>query len=150
MATKNTGLVEVSQSETFGNWLDAFNTNMGKIDALPIPVEYGKNTTMEYLKLSNGKVIMWGRIDHGTKYPCSNVVSRGYLSDMITIDFPVALVNNNPVVITQANATNWRDLLICPNKVTYTTYSFNYWMTINDSSANNAKVCNIIVIGDWK
>lgn len=150
MATKNLKLDEVELSNTFGQWLESFNGNMGKIDALPIPIEYGKNTTMEYLKLSNGKVIMWGRLNHGTKYPCTSSWTRGYLSDKVTIDFPIALANSNPAVFAMAEATAWKDVAVCPTSVTYTTFSFKYWHASNDAEANNSKTCNILVIGDWK
>lgn len=150
MATSNMHLEETALSQTFGQWLDAFNSNMSKIDALPIPMEYGKNTTMEYLKFTNGKVIMFGRIELGTKYPCYKPFSKGYLSDTITIDFPIALTKNNPVVIPHVMADKFQDLTLYTQGVTYTTYKGCVYGNGNDSTVGNSKTLNIMVIGDWK
>lgn len=150
MATTNINLTEIAQSQTFGEWLEAFNENMGTIDGLPIPIEYGKNTTMEYLKLSNGKIIMWGKIDHGTKYPCNSPSNRNYISSTFTIDFPIALVNNNPTVIATVQASKWSDCWFLQRTTTYTNVTGCYMCIGNDSNASNSKSLNIIAIGDWK
>lgn len=150
MPTKNLKLDEPALSDTFGTWLEMFNKNMGTIDELPLPIAYGKNQTMEYLKFSNGKVVIWGRLDHGTKYPCVNAWQKGFLSDAVTVDFPIALVNNTPTVLAMAEADTWKDVTVCPTNVTYTTFTFKYWHVANDSSINNSKKCNVLVIGDWK
>ena len=150
MATTNIGLQEVAQSQTFGQWLEAFNANMANIDSLPIPTEYGKNTTMEYLKLSNGKVIMWGRISHGTSYPCKTPWTRGYTSDKVTVDFPISLTKNNPTALITVQADTWKNVIAAVDAITYTSMSFWYWCDADDSAVSNSKECNIIVIGDWK
>lgn len=150
MSTKNLKLDEPALSDTFGTWLEMFNKNMGTIDELPLPIAYGKNQTMEYLKFSNGKIAMWGRLDHGTKYPCKNAWQKGFLSDAVTVDFPIALVNNTPMVLAMAEADTWKDITVCPTNVTYTTFTFKYWHVANDSIVTNSKKCNVLVIGDWK
>lgn len=150
MTTKNLKLDEPALSDTFGTWLEMFNGNMGKIDSLPLPIEYGKNTTMEYVKLANGKIVMWGMLDHGTKYPCKNAWTKGFLSDTVTVDFPVALVKNTPTVLAMAEADTWKDVTVCPKDITYTTFTFKYWHVADDSTISNPKKCHIIVIGDWK
>lgn len=150
MSTKNLKLDEPALSDTFGKFLEMFNNNMNTIDGLPLPIEYGKNTTMEYIKLSNGKAVMWGRLDHGTKYPCNKSWTRGYLSDAVTIDFPIALTKNTPMVVAMAEADTWKDVTVCPTGVNYTTFTFKYWHVSDDSGVNNSKKCNIFIIGDWK
>lgn len=150
MTTKNLKLEEPALSDTFGTWLEMFNGNMGKIDELPLPIEYGKNNTMEYVKMANGKIVMWGRLDHGTRYPCKHSWTRGFLSDAVTVDFPIALVNNTPTVLAMAEADVWKDITVCPTNVTYTTFTFKYWHVADDSAQNNSKRCNVIVIGNWK
>lgn len=152
MATSNINLEEIALSQTFGEWLEAFNDNMGIIDELPIPIEYGSNTTMEYLKLSNGKVIMWGRIDHGANYPCNTPSLSNYASAMFTIDFPISLTSTTPMVVgtPQGNAGSWADLWFLLKEVTYTSLSGYYLCPSNDSGRAGTKSLNILIIGDWK
>lgn len=152
MATTNTNLEEVALGQTFGQWLNAFNGNMGKIDALPLPIAYGKNTTMEYVKFSNGKVFMWGRIEMGTKYPCSRpgTAAGGYLSDRFTIDFPLALTKSNPAVLSTVMADKYSDVQFYMNAATYTNMTGCFYCPGNDSSIGNNKSLNVFVIGDWK
>lgn len=152
MPTNNIHLDDVSLSQTFGQWLEAFNSNMGKIDALPIPMEYGKNTTMEYLKFTNGKVIMWGRVDFGSKYPVHlpwlQGSGSGYASDEFSIDFPLALVNNNPVVLPHVIDTKRVETFAITTSVSYTTYKGRFWSAATDNGGS--RILNIIVIGNWK
>lgn len=150
MATTNINLEEIAQSQTFGQWLEAFNDNMGKIDALPIPIEYGKNTTMEYLKLSNGKVIMWGTIGYGTTKPCSLPWNTGYSSETIYLDFPIALTNSNPTLITHVQCSQWIACECYSRNITYTQAQIWFVSDINDSSSDNSKTLHLLVIGDWK
>lgn len=152
MATSNMKLEEVALSQTFGQFLEAFNANMGKIDALPVPIAYGKNTTMEYLKFSNGKVIMWGRIDYGTRYPVKNpwlqTGGAGYASDEFTLDFPIALADNAPVVIPHCFDSARVEMFVVTTGVTYTTYKGRFWSAA--TGHEGPKVLNILVIGNWK
>lgn len=137
-------------SKTFKEWMDSFNALLSKLDELPIPIAFGLTSTLKYLKFANGTVIMWGRVDHGTRYPCNVAWTRGFLSSAISIDFPIALVNSNPTVVAMAEADKWKDVTACPYSVTYTTFTFKYWHVANDEAQSNSKVCNIIVIGEWK
>lgn len=152
MATTNINLTEIAQSQTFGEWLTAFNENMETIDGLPIPIGYGKNTSMEYLKLSNGIVLMWGRISFGTSYPCNQSAgaASGYLSKSFTIDFPLALASNTPTVLGTVMANNWCDIIFYMRTATYTNMTGYFYCPGNDSNANNSKSLNVLVIGKWK
>lgn len=155
MATNNINLEEIALSQTFGQWLEAFNNNMGKIDTLPIPIEYGKNTTMEYLKLSNGKVIIWGRIEYGTRYPCGSVWPSGnYVSEDFMIDLPIPMTKTNPVVIphvlSSAKDNKNPDIWFVTRETTYTTIRGCFLCKVNDSAAVNSKALNLLIIGDWK
>lgn len=151
MTTENINLAEMAQSNTFGQWLDAFNANMGKIDALPLPVAYGKNTTMEYLKLSNGKAIMWGRLHLGSSYPCSTACDGGYKSDTFTIDFPIALSSATPTVLSEAKTWPYVNQTVFSTSVTYTTFTGCFFCPSDDTGASNMqKICHLLVIGDWK
>lgn len=152
MATTNLGLDEVALSNTFGQLVEMLNGNMETLDGLPLPIEYGENNTMKYLKLSNGKVVMWGRIAHGTKYPCSSLSLGNYASSLVTVDFPIALANNTPTVLATPQGFGWADLFWLTKNVTYTTLSGYYLCPNNDSgvSGGNSKVLNLLVIGDWK
>lgn len=152
MATTNLNLDEVALSNTFGQLVEMFNGNMDILDGLPIPIEYGKNTTMEYLKFSNGKVAIWGRVEYGTKYPCTSpwASSAGYASSNFTLDLPIALANNNPVVIPHVIADKNVDMWCLTRNTTYTTYTGCFLCAINDSSNINSKTLNMLIIGDWK
>lgn len=151
MATTNMGFAEVVESQTFGDWLEAFNGNWAALDGMPMPIEYGKNSTMEYVKLANGKVVMFGRVDYGTNYPCTNLAGNGnYASDQFTLDFPIALAKNTPVVFPHVVANNNPDMDVFTRSVSYTQYKGQFLCPLNDSAMVNSKVLNIIVIGDWK
>lgn len=158
MATGNINLGEVQLSNTFGQWVDIFNGNMGKLDALPIPIEYGKNTTMEYLKFSNGMVLIYGRIEMGTKYPSTTPWgTEGFASDIFTIDFPIALTNNSPIVVPHVISVNAdggmaanTDIWCLSTKVTYTAYQGRFFARTNTLNNKNSLSLNMIIIGKWK
>lgn len=151
MSTNNAGFAEVIESQTFGDWLEAFNGNWSMLDGMPLPIEHGSNSQMEYIKLANGKVVLFGRIDYGTNYPCKNAAAGGnYVSDQFTLDFPIALVKNNPVVLPHVIANNNPDMDVFTRSVTYSQYKGQFLCPLNDASLVNSKVLNIIVIGDWK
>ena len=153
MATANIGLEEIALSDTFGQWLEAFNANMDAIDGLPIPIAYGKNTTMEYLKLSSGTIVMWGHFSHGTKYKCTNTLIPGqsYASEPFTIDWPIALTNNTPVVLTSCMDSQAIECEVHASSVSYTTGQFKYYCpSAESSSSTRTKTCDILVIGKWK
>nr|DAV56323.1 MAG TPA: hypothetical protein [Caudoviricetes sp.] len=152
MATNNINLEEIEQSNTFGQWLDAFNANMGAIDALPIPMEYGKNTKMEYLKFTNGKVAIWGRIDFGTTYICDQPWAEGFGSKNFTIDFPIALTKSNPMVIPHVMTGSgvYPDMFCVTRSTSYTTYTGAFVTSYSDALVKTPKILNILIIGDWK
>lgn len=150
MATTNIGLQEVAQSQTFGQWLEAFNSNMAEIDGLPIPIDYGKNTTMEYLKLSNGKVIMWGNIDFGTNKPCNVPWNTGYSSESFSVDFPIALTSTKTTIVTHVQCSQWIACECYSKEINYTNALLWFVSDVNDSLKNNNKSLNIFIIGDWK
>lgn len=150
MATTNLNLDEVALSNTFGQLVEMFNGNMDKLDALPIPIEYGKNTTMEYLKLSSGKILMWGTISYGTSKPCNIPWDTGYSSVTIDIDFPVALKKNNPTLIPHVQCSKWIACECYSRNITYTGAELWFVSDINDDSKSNSKTLHLLIIGDWK
>lgn len=150
--TTNLELTEIAQSNTFGQWLSAFNANMEAIDGLPIPMEYGENTQMKYLKFTNGIVIMWGRVDFGTNYPCNTLwASNNYASaDNFTIDLPIALVDNKPAIFPSVIADKNPDMWCLNVAVSYTQYKGRFLCAVNDTNNVNSKIVNLLIIGKWK
>lgn len=151
--TTNIKLEEVTMSNTFGQWLEAFNANMDMIDGLPIPMEYGKNTTMEYLKFTNGKVFMWGKLELGYSYPCDTYITGGYRSKDFVIDYPIALANTKFTAIAQAKTWPFMNQVIYQSDIpNYTTFKGFFFCPDNDSgyTSEMSKMCHLLVIGDWK
>ena len=148
--TEALGLAKPPISDTFKNWLDAMNGNSDKLEALPLPVAHGSNSQMEYLKLSNGTIIMWGHFNHGKNYPCWKewASTAGYASDDFTINFPQALVDANPTVLAFARADQNPDTWVLKRSQSYTSFVGCYLCAIEET--HNIKECDILVIGKWK
>lgn len=149
-ATKNLGLEKPALSNSFGELLEAINLNSGKLDGLPLPVGFGSNTQMDYLKLSNGVILMWGHIEHGKNYPCSTAwaTAAGWASKDFTVNYPVPLVDANPVVFAIATADVNPDTWVLKRAQTYTAFTGCYLCAISETA--NDKKCDILVIGRWK
>ena len=150
--TKNINLEKPALSNTFGELLEALNLNSDKLDELPLPIGYGKNSQMEYLKLSNGTVVMWGRLAHGQNYPCNETGAGGdyYTSKLITVNFPIPLVNANPTVLPNVHGEVYSDVFFLQRSVSYTNITGFYYCRYNDTTAKNNKNLNLLVIGKWK
>lgn len=148
--TTTLGLEKVSTANTLPEWCDMFNNNLDVLDGFPLPIEYGKNDTMEYVKFSNGKVIMFGRVNHGKNYPCTTAwaASAGYASKDFTLDFPIALVNSNPVIVSHCIADVNPDTWVLTRSTSYTQYKGCYLCAISETS--NTKILNMLIMGDWK
>ncbi len=151
-ATENLGLVKDAQSQNFAGWLESINGNWDKIDDLPLPIEHSANSKMDYLKLSDGTVIMWGRIELGTSYPSTTAWgTEGFASAEFTINFPIALISENPIVIPHVLSVGPNvDIWCLSTKVTYTTYAGRLFARTNTASNNNAISLNMLIIGKWK
>lgn len=158
MATQNINLDEVALSNTFGQFVEMFNGNMGKLDSMPLPIEYGKNTKFEYIKFANGIVALYGRVEMGTKYPCTLPWgSDGYASGVFTLNFPVTLTNSNPVVIPHVissvgsgESPKNTDIWCYTSNITYTTYDGRFVSRNATSAGANSLSLNMLIIGKWK
>lgn len=148
VSTKNLGLGKPALSNSFGELLDAMNLNSDKLDGLPLPIEYGSNTQMEYIKLAGGVVIMWGHIEHGKRYPCCKQWATAVASDDFVINYPIPLVNDKPVVFAIATANINPDTWIMKRTQTYTALTAFYLCAIAETE--NDKNCDIMIIGRWK
>lgn len=135
---------------TFGEWIEKYNGLIDKLDGLPIPTAFGSNTTMSYLKFANGKIFMWGRIDCGTKYPCTDESGNGYCSATVDMSFPVPLVKDTPTVIPYVQAYPWSNVWFLSRTVTYTGLNGFFYSQSMDKNANNKKIIHLLVVGDWK
>lgn len=137
-------------SNTFKQWMDSYNALIEKIESLPLPIEFGSNTQMQFLKFANGKAFLFGRIDMGTKYPCHKVWGAGYGSDDFSISFPIPLTKADPVIIPHVMREIDPDTIALTRAVTYTTYTGCFYCTVEDGADARAKQLNLLVIGDWK
>ena len=157
--TPNQSFSKPEQSDKMSVWLDAFNSNMDKMDGmmLPLPAESGGSGTggtggLNYAKYSNGVYMMWGAIHHGTQYPCTRewAGAAGYASDDFDVWFPVPLADSNfcfiPHVSTFTNPDTW-----CVTRARDTTHvNCSYLCAINDSANVNDKTLNVFIMGRWK
>lgn len=152
MATKNMNFAEVDVSDTVGEWLDAMTLNFDKLDAMPLPIAYGSNSQMEYVKLANGTAVMWGRINYGTTYKCTipweDTGGAGYASEVFTLNYPIALANATPTVIPHVIDDNRVETFAISVGADYTTYKGRFWSGASDNGGS--KTLNILVIGKWK
>lgn len=142
----------IAISKTFKEWMDSFNSLLDKLDELPLPIAYGTNSQMQYLKLSNGTVLMWGRIDYGTRYPFNTawegLGGAGYASEEFTLNFPIPLVDQTSTVIPHVINSTRSETFVLTTGVSYTSYKGRFWSAASDTGG--ASVLNIIVIGPWK
>lgn len=148
--TKNVSLEKPAMSHTFEQWLEAMNGNSDRLDKLPLPVAYGGNNQMEYLKLANGTIAMWGHIEHGKNYPCTTPwdAAAGYASKEFTITYPVALVDDSPTVFAIATADVNPDTWVLKRSQGYTSFTGCYLCAVEET--RNAKQCDLFVLGKWK
>lgn len=143
---------KISINRTFKEWMDAFNSLADKLDELPLPVAFGTNSKMKYLKLANGTIFMWGRVDYGKNFPCTvqweGNGGGGWASAEFTLDFPIALVSNSPVVIPHVFNTMRAETFCLETGVSYSAFKGRFWSAAEDNGG--ASTLNIVVIGDWK
>lgn len=138
-------------STSFGDWVERYNGLVDKLESLPLPIEHGGNSQTEYIKLANGTVVIWGRIDLGKRYPFTipwTSTGAGYASEVFTVNFPVPLVDTAPVVVPHLMNTTRFETFCLTVGVTYTQYNGRVWSAATDSGG--ASVLNLLVIGRWK
>lgn len=142
--------LKLALNKSFKNWMDAFNSLLDKLDELPLPIAFGSNSQMQYLKLANGKVLMWARIDYGKTLVCTSVWPSGnYASANFTINFPIPLIVDTPVIFAHVSADDLHpDIIATTRAVTYT--SVKGCFVCRSSETDTSKVLNLLVIGDWK
>ena len=144
---------KIALSSTFEKWMGSFNDLLAKLDELPLPVGFGSNSQMDYLKLANGTVLMWGAVSHGQNYPCGTHGGGGegyYTSKSLTVNFPLPLVSESPTVITSVRANEYADVFFLQRTATYTNFTGCYYCRYDDSAVANNKDLNVLVIGRWK
>lgn len=150
--TANLNLELVDIGESIDAFVDAYNASMGALDALPLPSQTGSNSQMDYVKFTNGLVIMYGRLDLGTDYPCTRAAEDEtyYTSSDLTITYPATLVDAAPVVLAHVAADPWSDVWWLTREASTTSMRGCFYCRGNDSEASNKKSLNILVIGRWK
>lgn len=133
--------------------LTALGQNFDKIDDMPLPLEDGSNTQLQYFKFANGVIFMWGSINHGTSYPCNIQWWEGYASANFNIFWPVALVNpTKAAVFVQARSLANPDLMALQRSADTTKGVFCYYFPAwNESTAQAvSKEINVFAVGRWK
>lgn len=151
--TKNVLLEKPAMSHTFEQWLEALNGNSDKLDALPLPISSGSNSQMEYIKFANGAIAMWGHFDHGSNYKCVNeyIPNTSYVSKKFTVNYPVALVKDNPVVLTSCVDSRAVECKASPREASYTSVDVYYYCPSEEASdSTRTKSLDILIIGKWK
>ncbi|MBX9032676.1 hypothetical protein [Gordonibacter massiliensis (ex Traore et al. 2017)] len=152
-STTNINLEKPAQSDTFAQFLEAINLNSDKLDALPLPVGYGSNSQMEYLKLACGVIAMWGHFDHGSNYKCTTTLIPGtsYCSKSFKVNYPIPLVDSNPVVLTSCVDSAAIECKASPRAASYSSVDIIYYCpTEEPSNSTRTKSCDILIIGKWK
>lgn len=150
--TSNFGLKKPAQSDTVAAAWQAMNDNMDAIDALPVPVASGKNSQLRYQKYADGILHVWGCVDHGTSYPCSNQVASatGYMSSSFTLNFPAAFADTSYTCSTSVQANAYWDTSVFVASRSAGSIKLAYACPLNDASANNSKVLSIDLWGRWQ
>lgn len=140
---------KIALSSTFEQWMGSFNDLLAKLEELPLPVAFGSNSQMGYLKFANGKVMMWGRVDYGRNYPCTSAWGGGqFASKDFELNFPIPLVNSDPVIIPHVMASVNADTWVLTRSTSYTTYKGCFLCAVSET--DNVKTLNMLVVGDWK
>ena len=156
-------LDNIATSNTFSEWVAAFNANNDFLEGLPLPIEAGTANGMRYVKLASGDVLIWGTKSHGTNsnYRCTmswqgeGQTGYGYASPSeIVVDFPISLVNTAPQVFLRASDTNRCEMQVVSSGATTTTrWKGRYWCLVSDNASGwvpGSKSLDILVFGRWK
>ena len=99
-STENFNLELADNSDLVSQFVADYNANLGKIDALPVPVAVGSNSQMSYMRYADGTVMMWGHFDHGNRYKCTKrLTDVSYVSDPFRVTFPVSLASTDAVIL---------------------------------------------------
>ena len=153
MATTNLNLDKVTTAQTVNTWVNYFNGNMDKLDAFPIPIASGSNSSFSYVKLANGVLVMWGHFEDGDK-PCYQAWAEwggsGYASDRITVTYPVPTVDEHPAVFVSGRDSSRAEIMALVNDITATSARYFYWAPTQASTASQgSKSADILIIGRW-
>lgn len=157
--TPNQSFSKPEEADLMSLWLEAFNSNMDKLDGmmLPLPESSGGSGTggtggLSYVKYASGVVMMWGSIHHGTSYPCTRewASSAGYASDDFEIWFPVPLSDEGFCFIPYVNTYNNPDTWCVTRSRSTTHVNCSYLCSVNDYNNVNDKTLNLLIVGRWK
>ena len=95
---------------------------------------------------------MWGRVEYGKNYPCSEqwegLGGGGWASREFELNFPIALVSAGPTVIPHVINTGRVETFCLTSSTSYTTYTGRFWSAAPDNGG--ASTLNILVIGEWR
>ncbi len=157
MTTTNFKLAQPATSATVAQFLSAHNDNMATLDALPVPSACGSNENMSYIKFNGGLLLMWGSVKYdGNSYVIGpDQYTSGFISKTFTINFPVALTNSNPTIVTSATAELYADVFVMNAAVTSSSYTGRFFAQFNESlheytAKTSDKTAHIVVLGRWK
>lgn len=134
------------------DWFDAENYNWDAVDALPIPTQSGSNTHMSYQKFADGTLHVWGCVDHGTSYPCTNQVATatGFTSTAFTLNFPVAFAATTYALVASVSASAYPDTSVAISVKGTGSVTAYYACPLNDADAANSKTVSVDMWGRWK
>ena len=141
--------LKLAINKTFKEWMDSFNSLLDTLASLPLPIAYGKNTQAKYLKFANGTVWMWGHIDHGKNFPCTDAWGGGqFASKDFTITYPIPLVEEEVVVIPFVAASVNADTWVLKRSQSFTNFVACYLCAVSETV--NVKTLDFLIIGQWK
>lgn len=154
-STSNFGFELAEQSDYVSDFVENYNANLKKMDAMPLPMASGNNTQLNYQKFADGTLHVWGMIDYGTKYPCKTQVATasGFSSDQVTVNFPVAFSGfsgSSYCLITYVSADKNPDMTFATKSQGTSSIVGNFICPLNDSASPNSKKLNVEAWGRWK
>lgn len=132
--------------------IEAFNSNMQKIDALPVPVQSGGNSALSYQRYADGTAHVFGSIDYGTAYPCYSpwASSAGYASDSITITLPIEMASTSYSFVRDVTANRNPDMWFVSSSKTLTSVTGHFLCAVDDSANPNSKQLDVDIWGRWE
>lgn len=155
-STKNFlfGLIDTATLVVSG-LIDAFNSNFQAIDAMPLPVESGSNSQLSYQKYADGTVHVWGQVDYGQSYPCTQqwAAAAGYASAHVQVQLPVEMADTAYTLIPHVVADKNPDMWWVSQSQATTYFGGSFLCAINDQQAStgvNNKRLNVEIWGRWK
>ena len=147
-------------SNTFGEWLNGFNTNFNKIDAYPIPFDCGSGVgtgsnlsvspTWYWIKFQSGLLLQYTTISVGTQYPCTQKWSTTYASDKINMGFPTSFKNDDICLLSQVTADKNPDMQFVLQYKNDSRFQGQFICAVDDSQNVNSKSLSMIALGRWQ